>query len=571
MQSLKPTKMSVFLFITVIFSFLYATSQPDIHPLLGYWEGEFMPGNNLTMILHFTNNQGDDAGRLFLFQEKIQIQDDPIDQILLIDHDLSFRIEAKNTTFQGKLGNEGPSITGNLFFPDGSVHSLSVQKVEQPSLGYFPNFQTDQENTVEQQYSIPQLQEDFQFMRDVLEHNHPQLYLYTTKDEFDNLFDSTVQSIDRSIKQDEFFRLLAPVVAKIRCSHTGIRFSEPFSSGLNTQPHLIPLDIKWIGEKAYIVHNYSQDSSIEPGMRILSINGKLISDIYKRLISNIPSDGFNKTFIIFELNHDFPSLYSLYIENSDHFILECLSGIEQKLTVNLPAYNTNELANAVQQIDPVNTQMSELPLNMEILLDIQTALLTVEGFWTQDWRQFTAFLEESFNTMKEKNLSGLIIDLRGNRGGHPFFASELYAYISPSEYIYFDSTEGQHDEFAPLYLPQQQKPNCFQGKIYILMDGGCLSSAGHFLSLIKYHGLATLIGEESGGSFYCNDNSMTLSLPNTGILLNVPRTTFQTAVSGFEKGDPILPDHLINPTLEDYLKESDVEMQFVLDLIENMQ
>ena len=80
--------------------------------------------------------------------------------------------------------------------------------------------------------------------------------------------------------------------------------------------------------------------------------------------------------------------------------------------------------------------------------------------------------------------------------------------------------------------------------------------------------MAILIGEEAGGSFYCNDGSKQLALPNTRIELNLPQLTFQTAVAGYEKGDPLLPDHYVKPSLEDLLSGRDAEMEYAMQLIE---
>jgi hypothetical protein len=81
--------------------------------------------------------------------------------------------------------------------------------------------------------------------------------------------------------------------------------------------------------------------------------------------------------------------------------------------------------------------------------------------------------------------------------------------------------------------------------------------------------LGRLIGEESGGSFYCNDGSIQLTLPETGIRFNLPRVTFQTAVSGFKKGEPLLPDHTVKPTFDDLLNGRDAVMEYTMKLMKD--
>ena len=59
-------------------------NDSDVRELVGFWEGEFMPGNNLIVILHFTKEtDGGFSGRVLLFQGDTQIQDDPLDNTIM--------------------------------------------------------------------------------------------------------------------------------------------------------------------------------------------------------------------------------------------------------------------------------------------------------------------------------------------------------------------------------------------------------------------------------------------------------------------------------------------------------
>ena len=109
--------------------------------------------------------------------------------------------------------------------------------------------------------------------------------------------------------------------------------------------------------------------------------------------------------------------------------------------------------------------------------------------------------------------------------------------------------------------------DAFYGKLYLIIDGECKSSTGHLLSLVKYHKWGTIIGEETGSSFYCNDGSVPLLLPNTKLGLNLPNKEFVTAVEGFTKGEPIKPDYEVKQTLKDLIEGKDTALNFAFDLI----
>ena len=105
----------------------------------------------------------------------------------------------------------------------------------------------------------------------------------------------------------------------------------------------------------------------------------------------------------------------------------------------------------------------------------------------------------------------------------------------------------------------------------MLVDGGCLSTTGHFLSLVRYYGLAELVGEESGATFRCHDNSLSFTLPHTGVRGSVARKTFETAVEGIAAGRGLPPDHPVPANLEDLIRGEDTVLEAALELARNAE
>ena len=68
------------------------------------------------------------------------------------------------------------------------------------------------------------LREDFRILRSALEEGHPGIYRYTPKAELDSVFDATAARLDRPMTALEFYRVLAPVVAALKCGHTSMGF-----------------------------------------------------------------------------------------------------------------------------------------------------------------------------------------------------------------------------------------------------------------------------------------------------------------------------------------------------------
>ena len=111
----------------------------------------------------------------------------------------------------------------------------------------------------------------------------------------------------------------------------------------------------------------------------------------------------------------------------------------------------------------------------------------------------------------------------------------------------------------------------FTGKQFYLVDGMCFSTTGHITSLLKFHGLGTFIGEETGATYTCNDASHDTKLEHTGYRLQSARRSFATAVSGFPFDRGIIPEHQVRPDVEDIIHHRDPVLEYAVDLIERSQ
>jgi hypothetical protein len=412
-------------------------------------------------------------------------------------------------------------------------------------------------------FNVQQLQEDFQLFRDLLENNHPAIYLYESKENFDLMFDSAYASITREMTQIEFLRLLAPLVAKVNCGHTFIDLSESYKEYRSNNVRVLPLGVAFLDGKAYIYQNYSRSSEIILGTEILSINNSPVASILETLLNGIASDGLIETSKYWKINRYFFQFYSYLINNPDDFELRCIApGETDEFTLSIEALPFNEVAETYSVLNP-DTIIGRLAL--EVIESTGTAILTIKSFATGVTPDFKSFMRASFQDIIGRNLKNLVIDLRGNGGGGPVYGADLISYLIDYPFTYF--SEGIRTAYPSLWHPKDPHEPNFNGNVYFLIDGGCFSTTGHFCSLAQFHNLGIFIGEETGGSFYCNDNHAIRSLPNTGITLQYARTTWATAVTGYVKGRGIMPDHTVNSSLDDLINGFDRQMAYVLNLI----
>jgi C-terminal processing protease CtpA/Prc len=194
------------------------------------------------------------------------------------------------------------------------------------------------------------------------------------------------------------------------------------------------------------------------------------------------------------------------------------------------------------------------------------ALLTLNSFSSYpSLEHVKKFIDDSFARIANNKIGNLVIDLRGNTGGDPNIAAHLLSYIEPEEKIYFNEPYKDYEGLAKP-IPMAAR-NRFLGNIYTLTDGEGFSTTGHFCSLLKYHRIGVLIGEELGSTYTCNDNSQNLVLKNTGFKVKMPTQSYAVAVENIPDDRGILPDYVVAATIEDVLSGKDTVFEFALNLI----
>jgi len=125
--------------------------------------------------------------------------------------------------------------------------------------------------------------------------------------------------------------------------------------------------------------------------------------------------------------------------------------------------------------------------------------------------------------------------------------------LEPAPVPYFARIYPQYESFAK---PIPRAAGSFDGKLYVLINGGCFSSTGHFCGLLKYHKIGIFIGTETGGTYECNDARQMFELRNTRFRLFVARMTFTAAIKDLPQFRGIIPDIATAPKeLHTFLKQ----------------
>jgi hypothetical protein len=520
-------------------------------PYTGLWEGSFM-GDFRTEILISSSENGY-SGKMMMYSGPQMIQDDPLTEISIEGMELTFQIPAKETSFIGQFNEEITALTGRFIFPDGSEHPLEVQK----KTDRFPSEEATREKYLEyrnRRYEPESLKRDLFFLMERLKEYHPRLYSYTSQKAMDEKMEQLLTGIDRPMGLEEYFRLISPLVDMVQCSHTGIRLPMQYQQLAHACGNYIPLHIAIDGGRGFYLSLVGQpDAGIAPGTEISKINGVPFREIVEALLPLIPSEGSNSTSKYYQLNRSFQHYYYL-LDPSERYEVEFLT----PPSIATCTFNACKLEEVdLGQGEP----MAAVPLSFSLNENGSAGILRLESFEIHYMEGYMLKLDSIFQLLSQRNTQKLVLDLRGNSGGHPIFAAQLLSYLVPGDFVYFKRNP-EVEEFEPLYHPMHPSPWTYGGDIYVMVDGGCLSTTGHLISLIKYHTPALFLGEEPGSSFICNDYSIRLTLPETAIEVNIPRATFETAVSGFKDGIPFPVDFPVSRNPTDQLLGIDAYLVF---------
>jgi C-terminal processing protease CtpA/Prc len=335
--------------------------------------------------------------------------------------------------------------------------------------------------------------------------------------------------------------------------------SKAYEDYLQKNGRYLPVLIKIINDHAYIIQDLS-GQGIPEGAELLMINGQAMAEIISSLLANLTADGYNLSKKYYIMNNWFNGIYHYFIDDSTQFTLVYRQAEDGPIVTKTVAGIKN------QQMQMTTMSIYFLRRNDQYVKAFTEdyALLSIKSFSLNDKKKYRAFIDEFFQEIAAKEISHLILDLRDNWGGNPYYASYLLSYLISSPTTYFGKAPFYYAKYKK---PQQPAEHRFKGRLYILINGASFSTTGHLCSLLKSHGIGVFIGEETGGSYVCTDASINVTLRRTKLRLHCATTVFTTAVSNLPLGKGVMPDYPITPTFQDYLAGTDPQMELAILLI----
>lgn len=457
-----------------------------------------------------------------------------------------------------------------------------------------------QNNNEHQLYQPVELIEDFDFMLKILEEAHPNLYAYISRDEFLEKANIARKALNKPLSKKDFYLAIAPIVASISDGHTDVNF-EGYLEYYDSGGLVFPFSIKWINGHVYIRDIFSNDTAVATGTEIISINNVPIANILDSIYHYCPQEWIEKNYP--SLERGFQIMLWLIYGWKEVFEIEFILPSEGKIRTKVFKGTTKERINQAFKLIPKRD-----PYGLNVFDDENIAIISIAHFMMDD-DKFTAFLDSSFKTIKDRHITSLLIDVRRNFGGKKRLALALMDYLTDKNYSMYsridtksskaskdyvksndlyvklkskDSTEVDYDlnkeviEYFNIIMGNPDgtiisRLNCehkpkktsskFQGKVYVLIDNNTFSTATDLAVMVKDNQLGAIIGEETGGVPSGYGNPIYFKLPNTGFYVFCSNQHF-IRPNGLDNRRGVIPDHEIELTVLDVLYKTDRVLEY---------
>ena len=400
------------------------------------------------------------------------------------------------------------------------------------------------------------LKKDLRELVNQLRHYHPGLYRHLSKDSLEMVFAEAEKTITDPMTDWSYFRVISRMIAAIGCGHTQVLPSQNMRQELGTKGYFFPCKVRFAGKEMCVQLPDRTWASVK------HFNDQPVSKILELIKTRLSSDGLSEI-PRYDMLRSFWRFYAWYVEHSSPVFELDIQKPGKKTTerIAIPAVSEKDLPAALW-----NTPQQPL-LHFEITGNI--AYMRIGSFSTGRLHaNYNRFLATSFAKLKKEGTGKLIIDIRGNAGGEDEYGALLYSYLSGSPFSYFKKVVRKTgEEITPVPHPglkiQAPSENHFPGQVCLLIDGLTFSTAADLAAVFKHNRRGLIIGRESSGGYAGNNSGETIpfTLPNTGIVVYIPRWYYENAVSEEYPHRGVIPDIPVIYTMLDLSTDIDKERE----------
>jgi C-terminal processing protease CtpA/Prc len=449
---------------------------------------------------------------------------------------------------------------------------------------------------------------DAQLLIDVLRDVHPGYLRYQSDAEAAMAEQTFLEAAARATDDGSFYLATSAYLATLRCEHTEAELPVALAQWRDTTPSMLPVAYTWVEGTAIVVGVAPGTTGVGIGDELLEVDGHGMASLFEQMAPHISVDGFtdHTKATLFSGADDiglttFDVLYPLLHGFRDTFSLTLRSAGGETRTVSVAAVDeTASLAARGQSQAMAN--FSD-PGAVSWQRSGESAVLKVSTF--VNYRtpvDADAVFGAVFSEIGASGATQLVLDMRKVGGGSTDVMESLLRHLirqpitigGPSRVRTHDfaqyrehlSTWNESALTVPasaltpesnglfILSPEidggtdvlQPAPNAWQGPLTVLIGEGNESGLTILLAELRDEREALFIGQPTGGSAQGPTAGVIafLTLPESQIVVRVPLRWNATSYQGFELGQGIAPDILVQETVADVRAGRDVTLERAL-------
>ncbi len=417
--------------------------------------------------------------------------------------------------------------------------------------------------------------EDVDYFVKTLEDVHPRLYDRVTRGEFADSVETVKAKISGSIGENDLFMDISRIGALVQDGHTGNGYSYFMRRGNLLLRRIFPYKIKVEDDRIHITGNYSYKDDIPAGSEIVRINGFTPREFINQMSTLLSYETLPyRNSLIAN-----PMFIAIWNDFREYTLQYQLPGTGELRTI-----ETGGGIYARIQFIRSLTALRQ-PYEFRVIAD---SIGYIGFYQCSDLERFKGFLKETFETVKNKRMSHLIIDVRRNGGGNSALGDEFMQYVSRKPFrtfdrvtvkvskeilsLYPDWTELSKREPGSLYeiqdiplTPLRENPLRFDGDCMLLTSRHTFSSASDFASAFRCFDVGAIVGTETGGITVCYGDVYSFTLPHTTFGFGVSYKEFTNAC-GIDDRRGVIPDYFIESRFAEEGKGEDTVLEFAVEL-----
>lgn len=443
---------------------------------------------------------------------------------------------------------------------------------------------------------------DVEVLRQAWATIHPGLYRYITPEALEARLQALAADWHAPGDFRARFLALTRVTAAVKCGHTypgPYNGGEPVRSRLYPDRALVPFAFRWLERQMVVTRDHSAEAAFPPGTVITAIDGVATGVLLERLIPLARADGSN----------DAKRISLMEMRGDDRF-----ETFDIHLPLILPLRDRATFDRAGRE--PVRAglltlaeRQAALPAAAEAAPDANPWTLdkgddgihrlTMPGWALYDSSfRWEVWLGGVMDDLTAEGARGLIVDLRGNEGGldcgHvilsrlierdlPVSRTQRYTryrrvpdalrpHLSTWDNSFYDWSSAaagpddrgfyrltRYDDDGETVLIRRAGRR-FAGPVVVLCDASNSSATFQFAAVAQDHGLATLLGQPTGGNRRGINGGafFFLKLPASQIVIDLPLIASFPAAP--QADSDIDPDVFVPTTAADIADGRDPQM-----------